>query len=115
MIDWTRVLTLHDEVGSAEFRPLLELFLDEIEGVMMSVSSTDPVIFEEKLHFLKGCAWNLGLRAFGALCELWEALVIRGGGDALDLDQLFACYAQSKQMLVRDLDRLLAGGQVDVA
>lgn len=115
MIDWTRVVTLHAEVGAAEFRPLLELFLDEIEGVMMSVSPADPAALEEKLHFLKGCAWNLGLRAFGSLCELWEALVIRGGGEALDLAQLFSCYGQSKQMLMRDLDRLLAGGQADVA
>ena len=115
MIDWTRVLTLHDEVGADEFRPLVELFLDEIEGVMMSIDAADPPRFEEKLHFLKGSAWNMGLRALGALCELWETLVIRGGGDSLDVGQLFDCYGQSKQLLMRDMDRLLARGQTDVA
>lgn len=115
MIDWTRVLTLHDEVGADEFRPLVELFLDEIEGVMMSIDPGQPQRFEEKLHFLKGSAWNMGLRALGSLCELWESLVIRGGAGDLDLGLLFACYSQSKQVLMRDMDRLLAAGRTDVA
>lgn len=115
MIDWARVLTLHDEVGADEFRPLVELFLDEIESVMMSIDPSDPQSFEERLHFLKGSAWNMGLRAFGRLCELWESLVIRGGADGLDTRQIYDCYSQSKQVLMRDMDRLLAARRIDVA
>ena len=107
MIDWKRVLALHDEVGEAEFRLLVELFLDEIEGVMMSLDTTDPEILEQRLHFLKGNAWNLGLQAFGAQCALWETMVIRGHTDSLEVDRLLDCYAQSKQVLMRDLDRVL--------
>lgn len=115
MIDWKRVLALHDEVGEAEFRPLVELFLDEIEGTLMTISAADPGVLEQRLLFLKGCAWNLGLRSFGAQCELWESLVLRGGADRFDRDHLLACYGDSKQMLMRDIDRLLSGGESNVA
>lgn len=115
MIDWKRVLALHDEVGAAEFRPLVELFLDEIEGVLMTATPADPQILEQRLHFLKGSAWNLGLRAFGAQCELWESLVRRGGAPQFDPDQLMGSYGSSKQILMRDLDRVLNGGESEVA
>ena len=35
MIDWERVTSLRDEVGEDEFRPLVEMFLDEIEALSL--------------------------------------------------------------------------------
>ena len=47
----------------------LEMFLDEVESAMMRLSAKDPKRLETSLHFLKGCAWNLGFAAFGGLCD----------------------------------------------
>lgn len=109
MIDWKRVSALRHEVGEDEFRPLVELFLDEIEGAIMGIVPGDPDSLRQALHFMKGCALNMGLRAFCQNCDTWGALVAAGRARDLRVASLMEAYAVSKQVLMHDLDRMTLG------
>ena len=52
MLDWNRINELRGEVGDDEFQLILELFLDEVEGVIMRLSRRDVLQLETDLHFL---------------------------------------------------------------
>lgn len=115
MIDWARVIELRDEVGPSEFEPVLELFVDEVEEVVMRLSRDDPARLERDLHFLKGSALNLGFAEFGALCQKYENQLRKGQPDAIWVDQVMRCYSASKQLFMRDLARIVAGRAGDQA
>lgn len=113
MIDWQRVAELRDAVGPVEFPEILELFLDEVEGVVMRLSVENPRQLGDDLHFLKGSAWNLGFAEFGRLCEAGEIMAGRGQAAQISVDDLMASYSASKQLFMRDLTRIFgdeAGG-----
>lgn len=103
MIDWGRVIELRDEVGPDEFEPVLDLFIDEVEDIVMRLCRDDPARLERDLHFLKGSAWNLGFADFGRLCQQGEAAAALRRMDEIGLEELAACYASSKQVFMRDL------------
>lgn len=105
MIDWNRVIELRDEVGPAEFEPVLELFLDEVEEIVMRLGKSDPAKLERDLHFLKGSAWNLGFAEFGSLCHRCEGQVCQGDLSRISIEAIVASYAASKQLFMRDLAR----------
>ncbi|TWI31039.1 Hpt domain-containing protein [Paracoccus sulfuroxidans] len=105
MIDWARIVELRDEVGEEEFSPLLELFLDEIESVIMRLPHNDADRMWRDLHFLKGCARNLGFRSLGCLCEAGERQCARNPLAGLRIADVLSCYAESKLLLMRDLSR----------
>lgn len=107
MIDWARVMELRDEVGRAEFQPVLELFMDEVEEIVMRLSKADPAKLERDLHFLKGSAWNLGFVEFGTLCQSTEVLSRRGQTGAVSPAEIVSCYSRSKQLFMRDLARMI--------
>lgn len=103
MIDWGRVVQLRDEVGAAEFGPLLELFLDEVETVVMQLRVADPAKLADDLHFIRGSAINLGFSGLAALCQETETALARSIVQAGRIDSLRGCYARSKQIFMRDL------------
>lgn len=103
MLDWDRINELRDEVGDDEFQLILELFLDEVEGVLMRLSGQDALRLETNLHFLKGCAWNLGFSRFGNLCDEGERLAADGRPREVCLEALLSSYSESKQALIRGL------------
>lgn len=107
MIDWTRVMELRDEVGPAEFEPVLELFMDEVEEIVMRLSRGDPAKLARDLHFLKGSAWNLGFAEFGALCQSNETQCLRDKMADISVTEIVDCYARSKQLFMRDLARMV--------
>lgn len=109
MIDWKRVIELRDEVGPAEFGPVLELFLDEVEGIVMRLSKEDRATLERDLHFLKGSAWNLGFADFGSLCHDCEGKACRGELQAISIADIVSSYAMTKQLFTRDLSRVVGG------
>ena len=79
MIDWTRVNDLREEIGDDSFAEVVELFLDEVEEVVMRLAAAPyPGSYEQHLHFLKGSAANLGFASFGALCQDGERQAARG-------------------------------------
>lgn len=107
MIDWGRVIELRDEVGADEFDAVLELFMDEVEEVVMRLSKDDPGRLERDLHFLKGSAWNLGFSEFGALCQTGEMAAARGRPQDIAIGDVVASYSTAKQLFMRDLAHAL--------
>lgn len=106
MIDWKRVTSMREEVGEHEFRPLVELFLDEIEDAIMGVAPSDRVALRHALHFMKGCALNMGLTGFCLVCDGWERALTDEHATFPHIDALKDSYSASKQVLMRDLDRM---------
>lgn len=104
MLDWNRIRELRSEVGEDEFKLILELFLDEVEGVIMRLSKKSAARLASDLHFLRGCAWNLGFRGFGILCDEGERLATTGKAAQFDIEALMTCYSVSKQEMIRELD-----------
>lgn len=109
MIDWDRLMELREEVGPEDFDEVVELFLDEVEGVMDRLrESPDLETLEEDLHFLKGSALSLGFKNFSALCQTGETNAAQGNADEIDLPEILACYDASKAMFIADLPGQLA-------
>lgn len=104
MLDWDRINELRHEVGEDEFQLILELSLDEVEGVLMQLSRQDALRLETNLHFLKGCAWNLGLSRFGNLCDEGERRAAEGLAPEVCFEALMQSYSDSKQALRRGMD-----------
>ena len=105
MIDWDRVSELRSEIGDDGFDEVVELFLDEVEEVVMRLGSApDPARYEEDLHFLKGSAWNLGFADFGALCQDGERKAAAGRQDEIDISSVLACYGASKKQFMSEVE-----------
>lgn len=107
MLDWNRINELRSEVGDAEFQLILEMFLDEIEEAMMRLSHDDPIRLEADLHFLKGCACNLGFSIFATLCHEAERRIGQDRSARIGIEELMGSYSQSKKEMMQGLDAAL--------
>ncbi|WP_134678414.1 Hpt domain-containing protein [Paracoccus ravus] len=107
MLDWNRIHELQSDVGPDEFALILDLFLDEVEGVILRLARRNAAQLATDLHFLKGCARTLGFREFGDLCDQGESLTCNGRAADIDLDGLAICYSASKQGLFGGLKLVL--------
>lgn len=97
MIDWTRIDTLRDEIGADCLQEVVDLFLEEVDATVAQLRGSDPVDdLGAQLHFLKGCALNLGFSDFAALCQRGEADCAQDSGAQIDLGALLACYDRSR-------------------
>ncbi len=96
MIDWKRVDELRDEIGEEGFGEVVELFLDEVEDVVMRLGSAKADSHATHLHFLKGSAWNLGFSAFATACQNAEKKAALGQVSADDIQGIIDSYHQSK-------------------
>ncbi len=99
MIDWERVAELQSEIGAEGFAEVFELFMDEVESVVSCLGQRREKL-EDDLHFLKGSAWNLGFRRFGALCHDGERQSAAGQPDDVDVAAVLECYSQSKALFI---------------
>lgn len=106
MIDWERVAELRSEIGAEGFAEVLELFLDEVESVVMNLGKR-PEKLGEELHFLKGSAWNLGFRGFGTVCQAGERNCAAGKCEAVDIAAVLECYARSKTAFMARVNEFL--------
>ncbi|MBA4490808.1 Hpt domain-containing protein [Paracoccus sp. S1E-3] len=109
MIDWERVKILREELGEADFASVIELFLDEVEGIVMRIEHDDAHQLENDLHFLKGSAANLGFTTFGQLCQRGEVQVRHGQQAEFDLAGLLDCYAATKRDFVAGTGKRQSG------
>lgn len=107
MIDWERVRELRHEIGADGFAEVVELFLDEVESVVMRLGSR-PDRLEEDLHFLKGSAWNLGFRDFGGMCQRGERLAATGEGGKVEIAAILGSYGESKTLFMGRLTEFTA-------
>ncbi len=104
MIDWDRVADLREEVGPEDFDEVVELFLQEVDEeieTLSSVAASDGLA--EKLHFLKGSALSLGFREFSGLCQTGEAALTQDPTAEIDLDRLQSSYQFSRSTFLADL------------
>lgn len=98
MIDWTYIKQLETDVGAAEFKNVVALFLDEVDSEieLLRTPVTTPQILKSKMHFLKGSAYYLGFKEFGDLCARNEMLADSGRAEEIDLSHLISIYDRSR-------------------
>ena len=96
MIDWERLQTMRDEIGSDSLEEIVLLFLPEMdEGISRLQSAPSTEALGAEMHFLKGCALNLGFRDFARLCQEAETLCAQGKADQVDIGRILACHGAS--------------------
>ncbi len=104
MIDWQRANELRAEIGCEGFAEIVELFLDEVEGVVLRLKTRpEPARYEADLHFLKGGAWNLGFAEFGALCQEGERKAAAGDTSQIDMARIIGTYFASREEFLAGL------------
>lgn len=110
MIDWERVAALREEVGREDFDKVVELFLQEVDEEIETLSAAIAEnALAEKLHFLKGSALSLGFREFSGLCQTGESTLSGDPSAHIDLDALNASYRSSRSVFLADLPDRFAG------
>lgn len=98
MLDWGRIEDLREEVGEEDFLEVVELFLDEVDGVIDGLRTANgPDALAADLHFLKGSALNLGFDAVAELCTTGHRALTSYPGAEVDLAEIRRVYAQSKE------------------
>ena len=106
LIDWTKVTELASDVGHDGFDEVLELFLQEVETALQTMAMSEDL--EAALHFVKGCALNLGFAEFAARCATGEQLAARGQPDDVDLEGLHSIYRESRDLFLAEFRARLA-------
>ena len=102
MIDWDRVRELRAEVGEDAFDEVVELFLDEVDESVESL--TPDCDIAATLHFIKGSAANLGFNEFCAACAEAEQIPT----DQVNLAEVRATYHASRTVFLNGLTDLQA-------
>lgn len=98
MLDWGRIEDLRTEIGEADFLEVVELFLDEVDGVIDGLrTAKDANALAADLHFLKGSALNLGFNAVAELCDTGHRTLAGPAAAEVDLAEIRRVYAQSKE------------------
>ncbi|MFZ1470937.1 MAG: Hpt domain-containing protein [Paracoccaceae bacterium] len=97
MIAWDRLAELRSEIGDEDLAEVVEMFLEEADGVVAQIrTGLAEAEMESQLHFLKGSALNLGLSALADLCQSGERQAAQGLGGDIDLGRIDAVYQASK-------------------
>jgi len=102
MIDWNQVATLRDEVGAEDFEEVVELFLQEVDEEIETLTTTSDEL-AAKLHFLKGSALNLGFQEFSSLCQSGESALTQDKSAPVDIEKLLQSYQTSRSAFLTDL------------
>ncbi|UWR22488.1 Hpt domain-containing protein [Sulfitobacter sp. S190] len=110
MIDWDHINTLRNDIGPDEFEEVIEIFLEEVEGILLTLPDrTDPRALTDELHAIKGCALNLGFTSLANLCQEGENRIAASVAHKIDVTPLTACYETSKKMFLSGLPKAMAG------
>lgn len=104
MINWSRVKELQEDIGADEIGEVVELILEEVEEVIGRLASS-PVEaeLEQDMHFLKGCALNLGFDQLGNMCSVAEKLAGKGQVQDIPIAGILEMYAQSKEVFLSQI------------
>lgn len=109
MIDWQRVMSLKQEIGSEDFDEVVPLFLEEVSEITERLrNSPDLDQLENDLHCMKGSALNLGFSQFAALCDAGESLAAKGEAGSVDVTAILASFDTSRDAFLSGLDQGLA-------
>ncbi|MEL6168973.1 MAG: Hpt domain-containing protein [Pseudomonadota bacterium] len=102
MISWDRVNELREEVGE-EFAEVVDIFLEEAEEALERIKSeTDHSKMAEHVHFLKGCALNIGFEELGVTCQQTER-ALSDAASPVDHHRIGDLYEKSKAELLEVL------------
>lgn len=96
MIDWEQVHALRHEIGEDAFPDVVNIFLEEVDGMVDRLPHSGDVISD--LHFLKGNAETLGFQTFAKQCQIALHALENDKPQTITLAQICATYAQSRQM-----------------
>lgn len=105
MIDWAQVKQLEEDVGAEDLSEVVELFLSEVDeavGTLLSDPPTEAPDIARQMHFLKGCASNLGFRGLADYCAKGETAANGGDTSSITMEEVQAIYAASKAEFLRD-------------
>lgn len=98
MINWERVEELKADIGPEDFGEVVEVFLEEVQQTLGSIDfCATHTEMEEKLHFLKGSALNLGFREFSKLCARYETAAAEGDLHEIPVAAVKESYRQTKE------------------
>jgi HPt (histidine-containing phosphotransfer) domain-containing protein len=100
MIHWPRVKELRDEIGAEDFGEVVDLFLEEVEEVIVKLRSGDCG------HFLKGSAMNLGFDDFSKLCLVGERKSAEGQAENVNVPEILDQFESSKVAFLAKLPSL---------
>ena len=101
MINWSRVKELQEDIGADEIGEVVELLLEEVIGRL--ASSPVEAELEQDMHFLKGCALNLGFDQLGNMCSVAEKLAGKGQVQDIPIAGILEMYAQSKEVFLSQI------------
>ncbi|MFN3937592.1 MAG: Hpt domain-containing protein [Gemmobacter sp.] len=102
MIDWDRVRALREEIGQDGFEEVVEMFLDEVDAAVARLEAVgSSAALEEDLHFLKGCALNLGFEQLALLCQQAERSA--GAAAAVDVGAVIGSYRAARAAFLAGL------------
>jgi HPt (histidine-containing phosphotransfer) domain-containing protein len=97
VIAWDRVDELREEVGEEAFSEVVEMFLDEVEGVLTRLRGGPRAeSLEGDLHFIKSSALTLGFARLSEICQAGERCARAAEWDKVDLGAVLAAYEASK-------------------
>lgn len=105
MIDWSRIKELEDDMGAEDLGDVVAIFLDEMEEAIQDLVENAPGDAQEwanRMHFLKGSAYNLGFEAFGTFCAGGETAARQGDISALSASDVQTRYELSKTAFLAD-------------
>ena len=108
MIHWDRVDELRSEVGEEDFAEVVEIFLEEVEEVVDRFRQNDQSALAADLHFLRGCAMNIGFDQFSQHCENAERAATSGTVSNATLLGIVESYDKSRAEFVARLDLIPA-------
>ena len=104
VIEWARVAELREEVGEADFAEVVELFLDEVEGVLQRLEvKPEQATLESDLHFVRGSAVTLGFQDLGEICGAGERMAREARFEHIDIPKLLHTYQASKAEFISRL------------
>jgi HPt (histidine-containing phosphotransfer) domain-containing protein len=81
---------LRNDLGSDGFEEVVELFLEEMDNKFHSIKNSSNTQLFEDIHFLKGCAANLGFAELFETCSKAEQV------SNPDIETIRNSYDQSK-------------------
>ncbi|RMH47703.1 MAG: Hpt domain-containing protein [Alphaproteobacteria bacterium] len=108
-MDWKRVDELKAEIGEDDLAEVVEIFFEEVAEAVDRLSAAEGEDeLAATLHFIKGCALNLGLASLAGACAEGERAVSAGAPDSVDPAAIRARFEEGQEALRRALQTAAA-------
>ncbi|GGA17983.1 Hpt domain-containing protein [Neptunicoccus cionae] len=105
MINWAQLKQLEEDLGPGDTADVISLFLTEVEEAIQELYAIPPddgPKIAATLHFLKGCASNLGFEAFADNCARGEKQAENGQVADVSVAVVDQIYRGSKLLLLKE-------------